>query len=273
MKPIFWLALLVGIAAATGAGAREQKERLLYNVMYGGLHVADVVVTIEQGIQSYDASLNMRTRGMLEWFQDFRADMKAEGRFDTGHPAPQLFTRSWRSPEVASNMSMRFAPARVEERFFHPITNDVIKPEDLPWNSRRKPFPVVPEKLQSGAVDPITAFIAARRQFQTSTATNVRVPIYDGRRRYDIVSTLGKPRTVTINDQTRTLTPVTSRLEPVFGFEDEGAERMRSSTGTMLLSNDERFIPVQIVLGNDMFSAVMNLTAECNTDPAPCDAI
>lgn len=272
MKQILSAVLLVW-AAAQPAAARDQRERLLYNVMFGGLHVADVIVGLDQTPAAYDASLEMRSRGMLQWFQDFRADMRSQGAIDTAGLTPALYQRAWRAPEIASDMSMSFDPLpRAEERLFNPLTGDPLKPEDMPWNARRQPIPPVPDKLRAGAIDPISAFIAARRAFRDTQAREVRLPIYDGRRRYDIISTLGKPRTVTINDEPRVLTPVTSRLEPVFGFEDDGAEQMRKSRGTMMLTNDERFVPVQIIMGNDMFSSVMNLAADCSADPQACEA-
>ncbi len=268
------------VAAATSNGfAREQKERLLFDVMFGGLHVADVVVTMDQTPATYTSRLEMRTRGVLEFFQDFRADMKSEGGFVvTTSPirtVPTLYTRSWSSPEVASDVTMPFDPltglSQSVERLYNPQTGAALKPEDMPWNSKRKPIPEVPDNLRAGAIDPVAAFIAARRQVLESGQTEVRVPIYDGRRRYDIISKVGKSRIYNIKDQSRELTPITSRVEPVFGFEPDAEDRMRESTGTTLFTSDERFLPVQIILGNDLFSSVMNLVAECTTDPAPCD--
>lgn len=266
---------LAALMLALPAQAEEQNERLLYDVMFGGLHVADVVVTMNQSPTGYDSSLAMRTRGVAESFQDFRADMSSQGGFVELRPAPSVHTRAWSSPKVASEMTMRYDPvnglSQAVERLYHPITGAALSPEDLPWNNRRVPKPV-PENLRSGAVDPVAAFIAARRAVLESGQREVRVPIYDGRRRYDIVSTVGKPRTSTIKDITRDVIPVVSKVEPVFGFEPDAEDRMRDSSGTTFFSNDARFIPIQIILSNEMFSSVMNLRAECTADPAPCDA-
>jgi Protein of unknown function (DUF3108) len=271
--------LMAVLVAAGATQAREQKERLLFDVMFGGLHVADVVVSMDQTPESYQSRLEMRTRGVAELFQDFRADMKSEGGFVTaGAPVrtvPTLYSRAWSGPKMASEMTMQFDPLTgfipSQERLFNPLTGAALTQEDMPWNNRRKPIPVVPDNLRAGALDPVAAFIAARRQVLDSGTGEVRVPIYDGRRRYDIISRVGKSHSYTIKDQTRELTPVTSRVEPVFGFEPDAEDRMRESTGTTLFSSDDRFVPVQIILANDMFSSVMNLVAECTTDPAPCD--
>ena len=268
------LLIIVGLSAPAGAEASDQKERLLFDVMFGGLHVADVVVSLDQSTTAYQSRLEMRTRGMLELFQDFRADMKSEGTIAT-EATPKLFSRAWSSPDVASDMVMTFDPvsglSQSEERYFNPTTGAALKAEDMPWNTKRKPIMPVPENLRSGAIDPMTAFLAARRQIFVSGQREARVPVYDGRRRYDIVSTAGKPRTYTIKDQPRELIPIISRVEPVFGFDAEAEDRMRESKGTTLFTTDERAMPVQITLTNDIFSSVMNLVAECTTDPDPCD--
>lgn len=277
-RRIITATLAAGLLGVGPSHASEQKERLLFDVMFGGLHVADVVVAMDQSADSYQSSLTMRSRGVLDWIQNFKADMKSQGGFITTaapiRTVPNIYSRAWSNPEVASEMTMRFDPVtglgQGQERLFNPVTGVDLKPEDMPWNNRRPIMPV-PDHLRAGAVDPIAAFVAARRQMLESGQKEVRVPIYDGRRRYDIISTIGQSRTYTIKDQPRELTPVTSRMEPVFGFEPDGEDRMRESSGTTLFTSDERFVPVQIILGNDLFSSVMNLVAECNTDPLPCD--
>ncbi|MBL8630627.1 MAG: DUF3108 domain-containing protein [Rhodospirillaceae bacterium] len=272
------LALVVGVCSP--AQGREQKERLLYDVMFGGLHIADVVVSLDQSKVTFDSRLEMRTRGVAEAFQDFRADVKSTGAFnaDLGGVIPATYSRSWRSPEIATEMTMTYdaatgAPNQLAERVFNPVTGEAVPEDKLPWNTKRKPVPPVPEKLRIGALDPVTAFIASRHQIMESGKTEVRVPIYDGRRRYDIISTKGEAKTYTIRGKEHMLVPVQARLEPVFGFEEETEERMREAETKILFSTDARFVPVQVILSTNLFSSVMNLVAECNEDPTPCNSV
>jgi hypothetical protein len=284
------LSVAFGLTAATSGLAREQNERLLYDIMLGGLHIGDTVVTFSQTPERYQSTLEMRSRGMLQWFQNFRAAVASEGTLVSGAqvsgalvsggpaitPLPAVYRREWAAPEMAAFMTMTFDPATglttSEERLFNPATGETLRVEDMPWNSRRRPLPPVPENLRQGALDPVAAFVGARNQILMTKSREVRMPIYDGRRRYDIVSSVGTPRTFTIRDTPRELVPVVSRVEPVFGFEPDAEDRMRESEGRILFSNDDRFVPVQVIIGNDLFSSVMNLVAECNADPRPCDA-
>lgn len=274
------LSFAASLSIAT-ASAREQSERLLYDIMLGGLHIGDTVVTFSQTPERYQSTLEMRSRGMLQWFQNFRAAVTSEGALVAGEqaikPLPAVYRREWAAPEMAAFMTMTFDPATglttSEERMFNPATGETLRVEDMPWNSRRRPIPPVPENLRLGALDPVAAFVGARTQILMAKSREVRMPIYDGRRRYDIVSTVGNPRTFTIRDTARELVPVVSRIEPVFGFEPDAEDRMRESEGRILFSNDDRFVPVQVIIGNDLFSSVMNLVAECNADPRPCDVL
>ncbi|MCB2109152.1 MAG: DUF3108 domain-containing protein [Rhodobacteraceae bacterium] len=264
------------------AQAETQRERLLYEIMLGGLHIGDSMVTFSQSPDAYRTSLSMTSRGMLQWMQNFSAGVSSEGQLvgsatDAITPVPLTYRRAWTAPEMASTMTMHFDPrtglATSEEKLFNPATGATLTPEDMPWNTRRSPLPDVPEKLRLGAMDPVAAFVSARLAIRDAGKSEVRVPIYDGRRRYDIISTASTPRSYTIRDQTHDVVPVTSRVEPVFGFEPDAEDRMREGEGKVLFSNDERFVPLQVILGNSMFSSVMNLVADCERDPAACAAI
>jgi hypothetical protein len=281
-------ALFFGSSFPASASPLVQSERLTYNVMLGGLHVGDALVSIEQDESGYTTTMKMTARGVASWIQNFRADLKGRGNFVNTAAAdgrleiiPQAFIRQWSAGEVASDMTMTFDPqtgeASVEERLFNPLTGEVLKREDMPWNKRREKLKPVPSDLRKNALDPMAAFVAARSQLMaqglTGTAPKTfRVPIYDGARRYDLVGKTGPVRVVSINGVERRLLPVTAKIEPVFGFNRESEERMRESEGKFLFTPDARFIPVQLIVGNDMFTSVMNLAADCSENAAPCDA-
>lgn len=283
--PMVMAALFFGSLPAS-ATPLVQSERLTYNVMLGGLHVGDALVALEQDESSYTTTMKMTARGMVaSLVQNFRADLKGEGSIygADGHVeiVPTNFIRQWSTGEVAADMTMTFDPqtreASVAERMFNPLTGEAIKREDMPWNKRREKLKPVPSEMRKNALDPMAAFVAARSQLMaqglTSTAPKTfRVPIYDGTRRYDLVGKTSPVRVVSINGVERRLLPVTAKIVPVFGFNRESEERMQESEGKFLFTPDERFIPVQLIVGNDMFTSVMNLAADCSEDAAPCDA-
>lgn len=280
-------ALLFGPSLPASAAAFVQSERLTYNVMVGGLHVGDALVGLEQDESGYSTTMKMTSRGVISWIQNFRADLKGEGSFIAAATAegrvqimPQNFMRQWSAGEVAGNMTMTFDPltreASITERMFNPLTGEALKREDMPWNKRRESLKPVPSDLRKNALDPMAAFVAARSQlmaqgFAGNAPKTFRVPIYDGTRRYDLVGKTGPVRVVSINGVERQLIPVTAKVEPVFGFNRESEERMRESEGKFLFTPDARFLPVQLIVSNDMFTSVMNLAADCSENAAPCE--
>jgi hypothetical protein len=95
--------------------------------------------------------------------------------------------------------------------------------------------------------------------------------VYDGQRRYDVVGSTTAPREVTINGKSYKVITVNATLVPVAGFTPKGEERMHESRGKLLITADERFIPVQVTIENEFLSGVMNLTADCKITPEACN--
>ena len=283
--------LLCGVAGqAHSQQAQPQSERLVYNIMVGGLHLGDAMIGLNQTENSYATEMRMNARGMAKWVRNFSSDMRGEGQLlqaatnpTTLDTRPALYSRQWSTGEVAADMTMKYdanGKAEVEERYFNPETSEPIAHEDLPWNKddspserQRKP---VPDAMRTNVLDPMAAFIAARGQLMAQGLAakgpkRFRVPIYDGRRRYDIVGRAEAPRTTEIAGTERSVITVIAKLEPVFGFSRKSQVRMEESEGKFLFSNDNRFIPLQLVVSNDLLSGVMNLTADCSMDATPCD--
>ena len=286
-------ALLIGLTSASPSPAADvdQTERLTYAAMLGGLHVVDLMVTLNQSEVGYTSALKVVSRGVARWVQDFRAEITGHGVFapaplqngaQTLLPLPATFHREWTGGEVASVMSMTFDPntreAVVAERFYNPLTGEDLSRDDMPWNNdrRREERKPVPEELRRDVLDPVGAFIAARQQIiaqggASGAPKHFRVPIYDGQRRYDIVGKTAPVRSIEINGKEVAVVPVSAVLEPVFGFNPRSRRRMTDTDSRLYFSADGRFIPMQFKMGSDMFAAVITLDADCSVNVVPCD--
>lgn len=264
------------------AAVPGQSERLAYNLKVGGLHVADFLAGFDENEAGYRTTLTMKTRGMARWFQDFQAELTGEGKIviQSGRgptPVPRQFDRAWAAQEIAASLTIAYDPltglANPVERLFNPLTGKNLTYEELEWNRDREQPPPVPDEMRTGVFDPIAAFVAARGQIHHNRQRDFRVPIYDGRRRYDLVGEVEAMRTFWIRGEDVDLVPVIARVEPVFGFDRERTDTMQDSAGKLLFSSDGRFIPVQVILEGSTFTSVMNLTADCREDSAPCQQI
>jgi len=265
--------------AQTAASKPVQSERLAYDLKIGGIHVADFIAEFDESASSYRTALTMETKGFARWLQDFRAELTSGGTItiQTGQgptPVPQYFDRKWAALETASTMTIAYdgitGLASKDERLFNPITGEDIAFEDLYWNRNQEVPTPVPDSMRTGVLDPMAAFVAARSQIIYSGREDFRVPIYDGRRRYDLVGTVESPRMYWIKGKEVELIPVVAGIEPVFGFNQRRKETMRESFGKILFSTDERFIPIQVIIEGTTLTSVMNLTADCHADLPAC---
>ena len=283
---VAWIGTALAVYATfphTLQAAPVQSERLTYELMLGGLHVGDAMISLEQTDRDYSTGIKVTARGVAKMLQNFQADMKGQGHFITAPGGNKLepvsYKRQWSTDEVANDMTMTFDPqtrvAVVEERLFNPTTGKALTRDELPWSKGNQSKPVPPD-MRTGALDPMAAFVAARAQIMaqgvtTSGPKSFRVPIYDGNKRYDVVGKTAAVRVIAVNGVERSLMPLVARIEPVFGFTRDAEDRMREAEGKFLFTPDERFIPAQLTVTNDLGSAVMNLAADCSTDAAPCD--
>ncbi len=277
-------AVFAAVLVAAPANAAPKQERLAYELMLGGLHVGDAMVSLDETPAGYKAGLKMAATGALKWVRAMRSSLESEGTFGPA-PQPVSYRKEWVSGEFAETMTMTFDPATrtaaATSKTYNPITGAPIADEDLPWNrdgrGRKKP---VPDGLRTDVFDPMAAFVAAREQLLAKGVLNApgaaktfRVPIYDGSRRYDIVGKADAVRAVSIDGAEKQLLPVTGKLEPVFGFNPKSEERMRGVDGKIYFTPDGKFVPVQIIVSGEVFTAVMNLAADCKADNAKCAAI
>lgn len=291
LRPSFLAGMSVLATAMLGASATaplraadKPTERLAYELMLGGLHVGDAMVTLEESNTGYKAGLKMTASGALKWVKDFRASLESEGALGAT-PQPAFYRKDWASGEFAETMTMTFDPvsraATTSSRVFNPLTGATVADEDLPWHEKRSDRKPVPDDLRKNVFDPMAAFIAAREQLiaqgvlstPQGAVKSFRVPVYDGSRRYDIVGKTEPARAVTINGTARELLPVTGHMEPMFGFSAKSEERMRAVDGKIFFTPDEKFTPVQVIVSGELFTSVMNLAANCREDNAPCAAI
>lgn len=281
-------ALFAAPANASPSDKRASQERLAYELMLGGLHVGDAMVGLDETPTGYKAGLKMAATGALKWVRAMRSSLESEGTFGPlpsgGAPQPVTYKKEWVSGEFAETMTMTFDPATrtatTSSRVYNPATGATIADEDLPWNRDGRKKKPVPDDLRTNVFDPMAAFVAAREQLiakgvldASPAPKNFRVPIYDGARRYDIVGKADPVRTVSIGGEDKQLLPVTGRLEPVFGFSPKSEERMRGIDGKIYFTPDGKFVPVQIIVSGEVFTAVMNLAADCKADNAKCAAI
>lgn len=174
--------LVMGVLVLWSAPARAAEVSsariadLTYDIYLGGLHIFtfDVNMTLRPG--RYRVTAAGGTRGTIGFLYQWDMKLSAEGLDDNGRIEPRRYAveTDWqRNPRT---LDLRFAQGGRYE---------------LQQNPPPEPDPDIegglPESLPEGTVDPLSLAIAASRALAESSRCDQTLPVFDGRRRFDLI--------------------------------------------------------------------------------------
>jgi hypothetical protein len=159
---------LVALAALCGsAAAQDSVVELGYDVRYGPLPILAMEVRSEVDGDRYRATSTVRTKGLIDKLYHWQSTSESRGRREGLALRPE-----WHRSDGLYRSERR--------------TVAIDYPLDGPVRAVVTPRPerkhdVVPDDLQQATVDPLTASLLT-----VGTACRGLVPVFDGRRRYDL---------------------------------------------------------------------------------------
>lgn len=140
--------------------------RLRYDVRWGPLRLLTMETTLRVDDATYRTSTRLQTVGLLDTLFPWRAESSTEGVRAPLRPRHHRSDGRFRG-EVRSVDIAYADDGAVQARVEPPSTEEARE--------------IVPEALRQGTVDPLTATLAALDRGCRGT-----VPVFDGRRRYDL---------------------------------------------------------------------------------------
>ena len=163
-------------ARAEAAAARTVD--LTYDVYLGGLHIFTFDVDMTLQPDRYRVTAEGGTQGMIGWLYGWQTKAAAEGLDRNGRIEPQRYDVESNWQGTARTVQLGFAEAgRYDLRQTPPPEPDPDIEGELP------------ESLPEGTVDPLSLAIAASRALEQNGRCDQTVPVFDGRRRYDLTLT------------------------------------------------------------------------------------
>ncbi len=163
-------------AAASPAGAQDATEVVArYDFHVGGFHVAEVTLDamVADG-RSYRARSSATTRGMLDVLLRGRSASESRGELvDAGRLMPMDFSTRYSSRRGRQVIEIAYEDAS-------PVSV-VMEPEAGPDANHAGP------RDRLGALDPLSAAVAALIPSRSTELCNRSIPIFDGKRRFDIL--------------------------------------------------------------------------------------
>ncbi len=171
-----WTAILLLFSAAEPVRAQDARIYGLDYMLYaGGLHAASAQTRLSLSDTDYDVEFSVWLDGFFGKLYTYKLDAKVAG--DTGRktlrPAWFHAATRWQDDDIE----------RVEIRFGDDGPPVVIR-EPATGEERA----VVPDSELQGVFDPISGALAIVQGLARSGHCEGRIPVFDGKRRYDLIS-------------------------------------------------------------------------------------
>jgi hypothetical protein len=154
------------------AMARAETLELKYEIYGGGFHLLSFEVAIDETAESYRIDSAFRTRGLLDVVVGFLLRSATAGRVDGAELLPAQYAANSKFRGRIRNTRIDYAPdGRVAAE---------ISPSDKDKRTKVEPHQML------GTVDALTATLRASRHVALIGNCTQMVPVFDGRRRYDL---------------------------------------------------------------------------------------
>jgi hypothetical protein len=250
--------IALALAAALPRAAEEPPLDLRYALHWAGLQIATLKLQHSLAPSGYDAKLVIETVGLVEKLARYRAKTLAQGELGPdGRLLPVAFNTEYRSRKKQRSASVTFDPA----------SGDVV---DVAMTKRGEPDQSkVPEALRKNVVDPLTAFLRVRDQAAAARpGVPFRTQVFDGRRRYDLEARLLGHELATVAGRDQAVIRLAMTLAFVAGSNPDDIEDVAVDDDRieleLLLSDDDRLLPLEMRLLNGVLSASVELLQDCS---------
>lgn len=176
------LACLLGVLLAAPAGRAAEGERVLlsYDAYLGPFYVVSATAELRLDGETYRVVTRAQSEGFAALFFSWQSEARSEGRHAGGRLRPILH-------EVVGEWRGENRQVRLSYGGPGPIDFRVDPPPD---GTERDP---VPPDLTVGTVDPLSGTLAVLRRIAGGGRCEGEIPIFDGRRRYDMIVRPGAP--------------------------------------------------------------------------------
>jgi hypothetical protein len=163
---------LLAVLSDTSAHA-QGRLKAHYTISMTGVSIGQIVWLVTIGEQRYTTSANGKASGVLSVLVNGEGSVDSHGNIDDGRLIPKFFTSNINDDEGKSELRLGF-----EDGF----AKDLIV--QAPQKSDQVP---VTDANRRGVADPLTAMLITAGENALAPANcNRMLPIFDGRRRYDL---------------------------------------------------------------------------------------
>jgi hypothetical protein len=162
-----FLSLTTALPAAADGGAR-----LKYDVWAGGVRILEAEITIRTSGQRYRMDMEAELVGPPSWVEDYKLESYSEGVLGEAGPQPEIYRLESEEDDEDHWVQLAYANGM-----------PIVEADTNLEKKRREP---VAEALKQDSVDPLTGLLSLVLQAAAGNACEGQVPVFDGRRRFDV---------------------------------------------------------------------------------------
>ncbi len=255
------ITIAAGLAAVPAYAAEEAEKgpvRLDYSVYFGGFNVVAMSADVDMEKRGYEVTTHIKTVGMASWISSWRSVGFTEGAILGSTLSPRRYRIDAENRGKNRIISMEFgAGGDVTTLFLVPTPTDDNGRDAVP-----------PEKMK-GSSDPMTALLSVSHKVSAEKSCAGRVPVFDGRRRYDVVVEDRGTENLAPNDHNSFSGDAVRcdfHVERIAGYDqrvtDEDAKKQRFRTGRAWFAEilpGRAAIPVRIEIDGDFVPTLVHL--------------
>lgn len=263
---------VVALLLANSAAVAEQKAvELDYQIWTGGLQAMNLETKMFRGQERYQVDVTVESVGMLGRFFPFKLSARSQGMSQFGNlnelqPDQYDVRSTWRD----------------QDRLVAISYEDATKPkiEVLPPAEDDDRDPVPMEQIV-GTVDPVSAALALIEQTAAQGRCQGEVPVFDGRRRYNMVVRHIGPAVVSPSDYSPyagDAVECRAGVKRIGGFWNSSkADEHKYNEVRIFLApilEDVPPVPIRLEAKNDFFSIIVHMVdarLSDGTQPAGLD--
>lgn len=222
---------------AAEAPGKTSQTHLRFEASWVGLRAADFVISLGNGSNGYANTFRLQTRGLFDPFMRLRVDAMSQGR--TADQS-RLYRVDYTNRRRERSVKIRFDGDRAVPTIH---TLGATPAED------REKEEKVPPTQRTNVLDPLTALAGIfqnARHLVTGGPETFVLPVYDGRRRFDlkgaVMGTVGR----VIKSRSQRVHWLRFTADPIAGFKTRHRDLWRQYAFDVYLSTDGRFLPLLI---------------------------
>lgn len=221
--------------------AQAEKITAVYDGEWNGLTIGRMTITVDEDATNYTYGATLQSEGLLKTFTGYRSENTSKGTLvnkPEAKPLPKTyFTEWWRKKKNEHQ--------QITVTYNNGKAAEVANPPE-----KRPKRPVVTSEYKDNTLDPVSAAIFGRKRIREIAESGetlpkkVTMPVFDGRRRFDVELTVNGYKKMKYKGKEQQLLQITFFRTAVNGFTDKELARMKEQDPTIIFYLNSDYIPV-----------------------------